>query len=282
MKAIVSVFALTLVGAFAGAAEYSFKMPVASSVEILEDAEAYEVSIALAKTKSFTPARNLQADYSHSEIILNKALSRHLKVGENRALSYSGRVFLGSTDMGGERSLYRYRVMKDAVSISEITPGEFDGSEPRKDGRPASAKTRLELLKSMPLSGYSARCKAALAASANSYLTSLSELADNLDGDNLSAAGSDFSRIYGEALADFDAASLGKKYESDAKLFRSDVSELLKLAEDARKNFEILREIFDRQLAVAELPISEENTKTALKLSREIEALKKTLREIKQ
>ncbi len=295
MRPFVSLSMLVLCWAMAYPAEYDFKLPVKASAEVSEDSDSYNVVVSLAKTKAFSRAHNEQADYSYSEVVLNMALSKYLKVKDGYAVAYSGRLLVNRVD-GGDKVSFSYKVPKDAVSLMEIEKsetmsedasaqeepagqGKGKGRNLSVEGKPLSEK---ELIKSMPLTGYFMRYKSEFVSRINSYQDSLSGLIAKLDAEDPNAVEADFKKLFNKAMADFDETTLKETYGRDVKLLQSDSEELLGLAARARKNFDVLDAVFQRQFQVVNMPFSDDNTKTVIKLSQEIENLKKGLTEIKE
>lgn len=257
---------------FLYAVEYSFTLPVKGNAIVTENSEVYTVKLTFKRTKVFSQAQNAQADYSYSEVVLNKALTTHLKIKDKYEVSYSGRILLDKFYDDDSCAIFTYQVTKKSISIQKST------ATPKEK----NASSKIKNIKDMPLMGYSLRYKSDVITLINSYQNKLSELIDNIDDENIESLSANFKKIYNEAKSSFDENLLKNKFNKDAKLMISDVKQLLSLAKSASKNFEILNSIFEKQLQIAKTPFSDANTQLVKNLSAQIDSLKNSLIKIKE
>ena len=253
---------------FLYAVEYTFNLPVKGDAIVSESSEAYVVKLAFKRTKVFAPAQNAQADYSYSEVVLNKAIATHLKVKDGYEVSYSGRILLDKFYDDNSRAIYTYQVPKESISIQKSVV--------------TSKKISKKNIKDMPLMGYSLRYKNDVITLVNSYQNKLNELIDNLNDENIASISAEFKKVYNEAKSSFDEDLLKNKFNKDVKLMISDVKQLLSLGKSASENFEILNSIFEKQLQIVKTPFSDANTQLVKKLSDQIDSLKNSLIKINE
>ncbi|MDX8414892.1 hypothetical protein [Intestinicryptomonas porci] len=271
MKKSLFIVFIMLCCVFSYASEYNFRLPVEGNVYLQEGADSYIVKILLKRTKTFSPAQNKQVDYSHSEVILNKALAAHLKVQKGYGVSYSGRKLLNTAQDGNSNAVFVYEIPKGQIAVQKL-PEEFFGGE---------NAPKIKSVRDMHLMGYFLRYKSDVIALINSYQDSLFDIIDKLDTNNVSFISLEFKKVYKEAAESFDEEKLKHKYNSDPKLMISDVKTLMNLSRDASKNFKTINAIFEKQCKIVAIPFSDSNEKEVMNLLKQVEELKKNLIEIK-
>ncbi len=257
------------------AEDYSFRMPVECNVVLVDDGQAYIAKIALKKTTAYSEARNIQADYAYSDVILNKTLAKHLNVQKGYAVAYSGRVMLGRTQgKSPDEAVYTYKVQKDSILIKKTDDTKLAAAKKSKPEGGAAGNAAAD-------EGYFCECKSELVSSINGYQNALLEKIDEMDSSNVVKSVQDFKKLYGEAMGKFDESKLRHKYNTDEKLTLSDTKVLLNTVKNALENFNSINKILEIQQKIALMPYSEKNTKTVMNLFNEANKIKSSLLEIR-